>query len=77
MVVFVRSFYFGMTATAVTSEQDVTARASAQALMTNPNGIASHSPRLPYSATLGKLFATGPNPKEVEALAPRMLNRQA
>ena len=30
----------------------------------NPNGIAPHSPRLPYSATLGARYAT-PNPEGV------------
>jgi hypothetical protein len=32
-------------------------------LEANPNGIASHSPRLPYSATLGRRIEMGPNPE--------------
>jgi hypothetical protein len=42
----------------------------------NPNGIASQSPRLPYSATLGHQIAVGPNPNGVVAFAPRMMNNQ-
>jgi len=42
----------------------------------NPNGIASHSPRLPYSATLGRRIAMGPNPKGVAPLAPRTMNNE-
>ncbi len=34
----------------------------------NPNGIASHSPRLPYSATLGRRTAMRPNPNGVAPL---------
>ena len=42
----------------------------------NPNGIASQSPRLTYSATLGHRIAFGPNPNGVVAFAPRMMNNQ-
>ena len=45
-------------------------------MKTNPNGIASYSPRLPYSATLGRRIAIGPNPNGVVPLAPRMMNNE-
>jgi hypothetical protein len=42
----------------------------------NPNGIASYSPRLPYSATLGRRSAMGPNPNGVARLAPGVMNNE-
>ncbi len=45
-------------------------------LEANPNGIASHSPRLPYSATLGRRIAMGSNPNGVAPLAGRMINSE-
>ena len=40
----------------------------------NPTGIASQSPRLTYSVTLGHGIAFGPNPNGVVAFAPRIMN---
>jgi hypothetical protein len=45
-------------------------------LKINPNGIASLSPRLPYSATLGRGIALGPNPEGVAALALRIVSNE-
>jgi hypothetical protein len=42
----------------------------------NPNGIASHSPRLSYSATLGRRVAMGSNPNGVAPLAGRMVSSE-
>ena len=42
----------------------------------NPKGIASHSPRLPYSATLGGRLVMRPYPNGVAPLWPRMLNNE-
>ena len=42
----------------------------------NPNGIAAYSPGLPYSATLGRLHAIGPNPNGVASLAAGVMNNE-
>jgi hypothetical protein len=41
-----------------------------------PNGIVACSPGLPYSATLGRRIAWGPNPEGVAPLVVRMMNNE-
>ena len=43
----------------------------------NPNGIASHSPRLPYSATLGQFAVTDLNPNGVASADSETMNLNA